>query len=447
MSDPSLGLVFVINGSVALSRVECYGGEMYNLTLFNQRTQRLAPARTLTDAYGLQAVQTIGVDALAAMAAQKNITTEILMHGRVIRVHVPIAAPHTRASPGLADAVPSVRVVDFYFGIPLWIKASTWLNHSFAHVWSPDCGYLEALEQFRAALGKGGPLAQWHLLTPNPLFQQEKRALALMHDAHATAAADAALASILLHPLLSYADFPLHGGALAVVRDRSHGTIGAEWCAVHRAIADVAAVDWIALEMVSQDLQWALDGFLHANDTNSTRFLAAQAALQQHVPWPDEYLVLIEQARLVGRKQMVALDIPLWYDVFRYGESPLGDAVRSLAWVDALPISAQQSHWRGVLMGGAAHFQMPAFTAAFAQFQLRAPNATMLFVEMAQEPPCTARDSRHHALVWVPVLAGVCGALALCGALLWCYRARLSSLLLSTRAQHSTHLQHQLLAE
>jgi hypothetical protein len=121
--------------------------------------------------------------------------------------------------------------------------------------------------------------------------------------------------------------------------------------------------DWLALEMLPEDLQPLLDRYL-ASEDGSEGWEDARAALLRFYsrnwntrgheitedPADNPYFRLIDLARSSG-KRVIAMDASELYVTFRFGEFPLGAATRDYVWASKLP------DWgRGVVYGGSSHF-------------------------------------------------------------------------------------------
>jgi hypothetical protein len=121
--------------------------------------------------------------------------------------------------------------------------------------------------------------------------------------------------------------------------------------------------DWLALEMLPEDLQPLLDRYLASVD-GSEGWEDARAALLRFYsrnwntrgheitedPADNPYFRLIDLARSSG-KRVIAMDASELYVTFRFGEFPLGAATRDYVWASKLP------DWgRGVVYGGSSHF-------------------------------------------------------------------------------------------
>jgi hypothetical protein len=121
--------------------------------------------------------------------------------------------------------------------------------------------------------------------------------------------------------------------------------------------------DWLALEMLPEDLQPLLDRYLASVD-GSEGWEDARAALLRFYsrnwntrgheitedPADNPYFRLIDLARSSG-KRVIAMDASELYVTFRFGEFLLGAATRDYVWASKLP------DWgRGVVYGGSSHF-------------------------------------------------------------------------------------------
>lgn len=124
--------------------------------------------------------------------------------------------------------------------------------------------------------------------------------------------------------------------------------------------------DWIGMEMLTSDLQPALDAYSTAPE-NSPKFADARRKIVAYFSsaWngrfgkpttgeDNEYFKIVEllhrdHAHIYGMEST-----SLAWILFRYGETPFGGAVRSYLWSKRVPVTG-----RGIVHGGSAHFDDP----------------------------------------------------------------------------------------
>lgn len=124
--------------------------------------------------------------------------------------------------------------------------------------------------------------------------------------------------------------------------------------------------DWIGMEMLTSDLQPALDAYSAAPE-NSPKFADARRKIVAYFSsaWngrfgkpttgeDNEYFKIVEllhrdRAHIYGMEST-----SLAWIIFRYGETPFGGAVRSYLWSKRVPVTG-----RGIVHGGSAHFDDP----------------------------------------------------------------------------------------
>jgi hypothetical protein len=127
------------------------------------------------------------------------------------------------------------------------------------------------------------------------------------------------------------------------------------------ALLGSPSVEWIAIEMLSEDLQPALDAWLGAEPGTSDEsrskvldYYRDNWNTRGHEVTPDPsanpYFRLIDAARGLG-KPVYALDTEPSFMLFRFGEFPLGATVRDFVWASNIPPAG-----RGVVYGGSSHF-------------------------------------------------------------------------------------------
>ena len=220
------------------------------------------------------------------------------------------------------------------------------------------------VDKLWALLASAGLLGRF--LEPNPFYTQEQRAhAAAQMGAQAIGSAESE----------GFDGFARQANAVYLVPDRVHGEVKRYDEFV--ALVKRPEVDWIALEMISVDLNHALRRY-HAAAAGSAGFIQARSAILEYyrgawndrfgaleVPDSNHYFKLIELAREL-RKPVYALDTNLEYVFFRYGEFPLGATARNVIWAEQLPRSG-----RGLVFGGSGHMaRMPGNVQYFVK-QLR----------------------------------------------------------------------------
>jgi hypothetical protein len=197
---------------------------------------------------------------------------------------------------------------------------------------------------FRDALVDAG-LADAYLV-PNPYYAAEQAVSLLVKDG-------ASIETVTPGPDTTGFGAASHA---AIMVGETHGGTAAYDRA--RALLESPAVGWIAIEMLPEDLQDAVDAFLstaagdgrtalldyyHANWNTRGHEVTAD-------PADNPYFRLIDVARNLG-KPVYALDTETRYILFRFGEFPLGATVRDFVWASNVPDAG-----RGVLYGGSSHF-------------------------------------------------------------------------------------------
>jgi hypothetical protein len=142
--------------------------------------------------------------------------------------------------------------------------------------------------------------------------------------------------------------------------------------------------DWLGLEMLTRDEQPLLDAYIRAAD-DSAEFKAAEAKLagifrdgwdkRFAKPGDGHYWKLVQWARR-HKMPVYALDAVADYNLFRYGEFPLGATTRNIIWAEVLP-----ARGKGVVYGGSAHFvALPATPFTFQDYMKRKDPAIGLFL-------------------------------------------------------------------
>lgn len=244
------------------------------------------------------------------------------------------------------DFTAGPRVV-FRFGSELVFNQNSVDGH-YARVEIRDpAGYPAGPVAFRTALEQAGVAGKY--LIPNPYFAAEQVVRARMQDPPASAPEPVSTDT---------AGFGASSHAVIVVAE-THGGTG-PW-ETARNLLQSGSVEWIGIEMLGEDLQKALDlyferGGVNAGPARSTllEYYGANWNTRGHEvtedPADNPYFRLIEIARSLGIP-VYALDAEADYILFRFGEFPLGAAVRDFVWASNVP-----AFGRGVLYGGSSHF-------------------------------------------------------------------------------------------
>ena len=142
--------------------------------------------------------------------------------------------------------------------------------------------------------------------------------------------------------------------------------------------------NWLGLEMLTRDDQPLLDAYIQAAD-DSAEFKTAEAKLagifrdgwdkRFAKPGDGHYWKLVQWARR-HRMPVYALDAVGDYNLFRYGEFPLGATTRNIIWAEVLPAKG-----KGVIYGGSAHFvPLPATPFTFQDYMKRKDSRIELFL-------------------------------------------------------------------
>jgi len=319
--------------------------------------QWAADTMTLEGARGL--VDAVGPSALFDRVSLPSPTLTDFFGVQILR---PLTAEEVRGDlvPQYAEVVgetPYALTLRFLSGLEVVFRFNTLLyleqnqvGVPYARVELSDPGaYPGQTEAFRQIL-EGAGLAQRYL-EPNPYFAAEQVAW------------DRMLEPALLDPVPVRTDTLLFGEAThgVFLVGESHG--GTEAFELAEAMVLSPTTDWLALEMLPEDLQPLLDRYL-ASLPGSEGLEDAQDALLRFYsrnwntrghevtenPEDNPYFRLIELAHSSG-KPVFALDASELYVLFRYGEFPLGAATRDYVWASRIP------DWgRGVVYGGSSHF-------------------------------------------------------------------------------------------
>jgi hypothetical protein len=296
----------------------------------------MSPSPVLTDFFGI-------------VRLADDLTPEV-----VRRDFVPAFA---REAPGSAARVLRLQwndggALDFYFGAgisidgkppgPMRVNAAV-VEHALA----PENDGPE-VARFMAFLETQGWSARY--LKANPYYAAEKVAFARMNDP-VKASAAAARAGI--------EAFAKERNAVYILPDAVHGD--AARYEVLLELLKGGQYDWFALEMITEDLQPAIDAWVAATP-GTAEHQAAEARLLAFfgyawndkfgppgAPADNHYFRAMRIARDAG-KLVYALDTTPEQIFFRYGEFPLGATTRNVVWVDRIPKTG-----RGIVFGGSAH--------------------------------------------------------------------------------------------
>jgi hypothetical protein len=273
---------------------------------------------------------------------------------RVIEDFVP--AFGTVVSPDTA-AVLAVRMnwgvdVEFFFDAAIDMNGAATDRITFGVLADPAHGRDPSVlaAEFRSFLGQHGLSATY--LAPNPYYDDELVAFLQMHIEEDPVA---------VGELADFAEFLQEEHAVYLVPDNVHGN--QERYDLFVDFMSRPAVDWIALEMIDATLQDHVANFVTAPES-SEQYSTARRALVDYYSrtWNDafgaerpdanHYLALLQKARELG-KSAYALDVTFEYQLFRYGEFPLGSTTRNVLWARQIPATG-----RGVVFGGSAHMSI-----------------------------------------------------------------------------------------
>ena len=340
------GWVYAINISVVLERVKCYP---------DFETRVGCPSRVLTDFYGLQAIDDI-ITFSRVEEDMRRLGCEILHSTPGYNLTVSFNNTPSRDNN---------MSVTFFFNTPIVIRTAqgiSLLSHTFAEVLSPNCNYLDAVSTFRLLFGT---LDLGDYLPLNPYWVKELEVEGILNGT-------TPVGPVKWVDVKDWQSVKQYGeNVTVVVKDRVHEHDNEAYQAISDAIRATSVIDWVGLEMVCHPLQEYLTAFLTARK-ESREYQEAYKTLKAKVA--PYYFTLVELQQLVGRKVGYALDGPLLYDFFRYGETEFGAAVRNILWVNNMGGSG-----RGAILGGSAHFS-PTLAPIFAH-ALRACNPTMILVQ------------------------------------------------------------------
>ncbi len=239
--------------------------------------------------------------------------------------------------------------VVFRFNTLLYLDSNP-LDIAYARIELPNPeAYPGPMEDFRRILADAGLADRY--LEPNRYFAAEQVAW------------DRLLEPELLEPVPVRTD-------TAVFREVDHGVFlvgethgGTDALEMAESMVLNPATDWLALEMVPEDLQTLLDRYQNSPEGSDAWQDARESLLRfysrnwntrgQEItedPADNPYFRLIDLARSAG-KPVVGLDTSERYVLFRFGEFPLGASTRDYVWASKVPT------WgRGVVYGGSSHF-------------------------------------------------------------------------------------------
>lgn len=277
-----------------------------------------------------------------------------LTHERVVQDFVPEFG--TVVSPDTA-AILTIRMswgvdVEFFFDSAIDLNGAGTDRITFGVLTDAAHGRDPSIlaAEFRSFLEQHGLSSAY--LAPNRYYDDELVAFVQMHSEDVP---------IVVGELAGFAEFLQEEDAVYLVPDNVHGN--QERYDLFVDFMSRPEVDWIALEMLDASLQDHVVDFVTAPE-DSAEYAAARRALVDYYsrtwndafgagpPESNHYLALLEKARELG-KSAVALDVAFEYQLFRYGEFPLGATTRNVLWARKLPAAG-----RGVVFGGSAHMDM-----------------------------------------------------------------------------------------
>ncbi len=288
------------------------------------------PSPWLTDFFGVQALQRGSLKNVVADMVPKYATLE---HMETFAVTL-----------ALRDGTR----VTFHDGTKLMLNGNP-VPGAYARIELQDpAAYPAQPVAFRALLERAG-LARY--LVPNPYFDIERIVDGRMHHPQASDVV------AFRNDTLGLAASP-HA---VVLIGETHGGTGPGELA--RRLLASPVIDWIAIEMLPEDLQPALNAYLRAHP-GSDAYTRSRGTLLHFYqtnwntrgdevtadPADNPYFKLIEQARSLG-KGVYALDTESRFILFRFGEFPLGATTRDYVWARNMP-----PRGRGVIYGGSSHF-------------------------------------------------------------------------------------------
>ena len=323
-SSASSARLALVDDSVSLDGARALIGKVGAETLFERVAE---PDPYLSDAFGIQVLQPVPPD-------------------RVLADLVPDRASLVSRDPHALtlDLLGGPRVV-FAYDTRL-IFNGNFVDVPYARIVIADsASYPAEPVAFRDVLANAG-LSDGYLV-PNPYYAAEQVVSLLMKE------------SAKIEPASVKHDTAGFGAAAhaAIIVGETHD--GTEAYDQTRALLESRSVDWIAIEMLPEDLQDAVDAYLTTpgGDAKATLldYYRANWNTHGHEVTPDPadnpYFRLIDVARGLG-KPVYALDAEMRYVLFRFGESPLGATVRDFVWASNIPDTG-----RGVVYGESSHFQ------------------------------------------------------------------------------------------
>jgi hypothetical protein len=242
-------------------------------------------------------------------------------------------------------------LVDFTFGTAFYLDTNPLrVPYARVHIKTP-ASYPAETDAFRTIMREANLAAKY--LPANPYYRDEQTAAARLRDTVTIA---------VIQPERDTAAFKAAGHAVLLVGE-THGTSQAFDRVRHWLSSP--QVDWLGIEMLSEDMQSVVNAFLKAPESSAEYRTAREQLLRFYseswntrdiertsTPEQNPYFRLLEQARQNG-KAVYALDAPLVFTAFRWGEFPLGAATRDLIWSGNIPAQG-----RGIVYGGSSHFMV-----------------------------------------------------------------------------------------
>lgn len=340
--------------SVSLEGVRALIAKVGAETLF----QRVAePDAYLTDLFGIQVLQPVPAERVLAD----------LVPGRASLVS---RDPHALT----LDLLGGPRVI-FTYGTRL-IFNGDFVDVPYARIVIADsASYPAEPVAFRDVLADAG-LSDGYLV-PNPYYAAEQVVSLLMKE------------SAKIEPVPVKNDTAGFGAAsrAAIIVGETHG--GTEAYDRAHALLESPSVEWIAIEMLPEDLQEAVDAYLSTPGgeakTTLLDYYSANWNTRGHEvttdPQDNPYFRLIDAARGLG-KPVYALDTETRYILFRFGEFPLGATVRDFVWASNIPVTG-----RGVVYGGSSHFQQDRLPNMLTFLRERFPDIELFAMKDAGGAP------------------------------------------------------------
>jgi hypothetical protein len=316
--------VEVVDFQVIIKRVQKYIARLDELTM--------QPDPYLTDFFGYQVMKSVPYDQMIAdLIPEHGVLQEKTSEGSTIRLR-------------------KGSLFDFRDNIKLSINGSITSSGSFA-IYSAkndeETDFIAGMLELRSILH--GDKLKDRYLVPNPYFRIEQ-----------------VVRPLLPAPKVSFQgrtdleNFGTSQNAVQIIPDNHNKKDGYNFV-MEKVTA--SEVEWLAIEMLSVDLQKELDSFLKEPENSAAYQKGRQALLHyyesawhsrfgtvEESPEKNPYFLLLELARK-DKKSVYALDAEQAYIGFRFGEQSLGHVTRNVIWANAVPTAG-----RGIVFGGGAHF-------------------------------------------------------------------------------------------